>query len=165
MSVRALGRLVGVLILVVGCDRHERQARSAPPPPPPPVTCSEYPGDKQDIVSCRSYVNEQAAEVFARSKQVAATTAISQGFSHIQWLSAETRVETALGNAPVECKAKWGGAECTGGVYEMPVGLISVTRFAFLTAADAQARLSDPLIPAERRPIDARATAASAQPH
>jgi hypothetical protein len=129
------------------------------------VACSEYPADKQDIVSCRSYSNQQGPEVFARSKEVAAATAISQGFSHIQWLSAETRLETALGNAPVECRAKWGGAECTGGMYEMPVGLISVTRFAFLSAADAQARLSDPLIPAERRPIDARATVASAQLH
>ena len=151
--------------MVSACHRGERYPRSGPPPaPPPPVACSEYPSDKQDIVSCRSYSNEQAGEVFARSKAVAATTAISQGFTHIQWLSAETRLETALGNAPVECKRTWGGAECTGGVYETPVGLISVTRFAFLSAADAQARMSDPLIPAERRPIDARSTAASAPP-
>jgi len=38
---------------------------------------------------------------------------------------------------------------------DMPVGFLAVTRFAILSASDAAARSSDPLVPAERRPLDA----------
>jgi hypothetical protein len=39
----------------------------------------------------------------------------------------------------------------------MTTGLLAVTRFMLLTPDEAAARATDPLIPAERRPIDARA--------
>lgn len=93
--------------------------------------------------------------------QLAAVSAIAQQFSHIQWLSVDTHVETAIENMPVDCSPQWGGIRCTGGNYQVPVGFVTVTRFAFLSAEEARARSSDPLIPAERRPLDARSIVAS----
>ncbi len=161
-----LGRVAFILVLASGCSGAVPPRRAAPAQgPPPPVQCTDYPADRQDIVSCRSLSSAQGGEVWARSKEVAATSAISLGFSHIQWLSAETRVELAQGNSPIECKRTWGGAECSGGPYEVPVGFLTVTRFALLSLDEARTRLADPLIPAERRPVDARSiAAASPQP-
>jgi hypothetical protein len=127
--------------------------------PPPPVACSDYPAERLDVVSCRYLYKEQLGEVWARSRQLAAPSAVSLGASHIQWLSLETHVETVRANSLVDCTRTWLGAECTGTPYETPVGLISVTRFALLSPEEAAARLSDPLIPVERRPIDARSIA------
>lgn len=158
--IRGSGWVISVLVCISGCDRPSR-VRPIEPPPPQPVLCAEYPSDRQDVVSCRSVSSAQGNEVWARSTELAAATAIAQQFSHIQWLSVETRVETAVQSSPVDCTRHWGGIQCTGGNYEVPVGFVSVTRFAFLLPAEAQARLSDPLIPAERRPIDARAVVSS----
>jgi len=125
-------------------------------PTPPPVQCVDYPTDRQDVVSCRYSSQAQVNEVWARSTQLAAVSAISAGATHVQWLSAETNVETARGDSPVECKRVWGGISCDGGPFEVPVGFVATTRFAILSAAEATARSSDPLIPSERRPLDAR---------
>ena len=150
---------LAALVFAAGCaDSPPPPPASAPPPPPPPtapVHCVDYPSAQQDVVSCRYTSPAQINEVWARSTQLAATSAISLGATHIQWLSAETNVETVRGNSPVECKPTWGAFTCDGGPYEMPVGYIAVTRFAILSAADATARSNDPLVPPERRPLDA----------
>lgn len=127
-----------------------------------PVVCTEYPAERLDTVACRYDSQAQIPEVWRRSSALAATSAVTLGFSHIQWLSAETHVETARVDAPVDCHAGgWGHVECTGGPAEVPVNLLALTRFTFLTPAEAQARAVDPLIPAERRPIDARSSASA----
>jgi hypothetical protein len=151
--------VVATVAFVAGCDSPP-PPRGAPPAPPP-VLCAEYPADRQDVVSCRYVYQEQTGEVWARSTQLAATSAISLGATHIQWLSVETRVDTVPVNSQVECTRTWGGLKCNGGPSEMPVGFIAVTRFALLSAAEAAARSSDPLVPAERRPMDARSIAAA----
>jgi hypothetical protein len=125
--------------------------------------CAEYPSDRQDVVSCRSTSSVQANEVWARSTQLAAASAISQQFSYIQWLSVDTQVEMATVDTSIDCTRNWGGYRCTGGDNQVPVGFISVTRFAFLSPEEARVRSSDPLIPAERRPIDARSVVASSR--
>lgn len=79
------------------------------------MQCTDYPSPGQDVVSCRYASQSQVNEVWARSTQLAATSAISLGATHIQWLSAETSVETVHGNSPVECKANWGAFTCDGG--------------------------------------------------
>jgi hypothetical protein len=124
------------------------------------VLCKDYPSERQDVVSCRYASQAQVNEVWARSAQLAAVTAISLGATHIQWLSVETRVDTVQDSVPVVCKGGYGGVTCEGGPYELPVGFVAVTRFALLSAAEASARSSDPLIPAERRPLDAHRIAA-----
>jgi hypothetical protein len=43
---------------------------------------------------------------------------------------------------------------------DQTVAWLMTTRFIFLSASDASARANDPLIPRERRPIDARQRAA-----
>jgi hypothetical protein len=129
------------------------------------VQCTDYPSERQDVVSCRYASPAQINEVWARSTQLAATSAISLGATHIQWLSAETNVETVRENSPVVCKPTWGAlATCECGPYEMPVGYIAQTRFALLSAAEAAARSSDPLVPAERRPLDAHRIAQPGAP-
>ena len=157
---RGLASVLGVLVFVMtGCDRPVPVPQG--PPAPPPVRCAEYPAERQDVVSCRYVAQSQVGEVWARSTQLAATSAISLGATHIQWLSAETRVDTVHGNSPVECQRNWGGIKCDGGPYELAVGFIAVTRFALLSAEEAAARSRDPLIPQERRPIDAHSIAAT----
>jgi len=160
MFYRMRGWLVGALLFSAGCSQAVPPPGAAPQAPPP-VQCAEYPAERQDVVSCRYASQSQVNEVWARSTQLAATSAISLGASHIQLLSVETSVDTVHGNAPVECSRTWGGIKCDGGPYEMPVGFIAVTRFALLSAAEAEARSSDPLVPATRRPIDARSIAAA----
>jgi hypothetical protein len=160
MLSRGLRVVVGLVSLLMGCGGPVETPRAAPHPPPP-AACAEYPAQHEDVVSCRYVSQTQAGEVWARSKQLAATSAVSLGASHIQWLSAETQVDTVRANSSVECTPAWGKIQCSGGPYEMPVGLITVTRFALLTAEEAAARSSDPLIPAERRPMEARAIAAA----
>ena len=153
---REFGSALNALLFAVGCSASPPPP-SAPSPPPrlPPAACIDYPSERQDVVSCRYASPAQANEVWARSTQLAATSAIALGATHIQWLSAQTSVESVQGRAPVECKPTWGAWTCDGGAYEMPVGYIAVTRFGFLSAAEAAARASDPLVPTERQPIDA----------
>jgi len=149
---------------MVGCGTPAPVYSSAPVRLPP-VVCSDYPAERQDTVACRYASQAQIPEVWAHSTSLAATSAVSLGFSHIQWLSADTQVETTRVDAPVDCEHRFGGSiECTGGPAEVPVGLLALTRFTFLTPEEARTRAQDPLIPAERRPIDARASA-SASPH
>lgn len=155
------------LLLAASCTREIPPPSTAPlaapaPPPLPPVACAEYPSERQDTVSCRYVSQAQANEVWARSTQLAATSAISLGASHIQWLSAETSLDMVQGSSPVECKSNWGAFKapggaftCEGGHYEMPVGFVTVTHFVLLSEAEAEPRLRDPLIPPERRPIEA----------
>ena len=159
MDNRRFAWLLGVLACTA-CDRE--LPRSAATQSPPPVQCSEYPAERQDVVTCRYVYQFQMSEVWPRSTQLAATSALALGATHIQWLSLETHFETVQGRAPVECSRTWGGIKCDGGAYQMPIGYIAVTRFALLSAAEAAARSTDPLIPAERRPLDARAIASAA---
>lgn len=131
------------------------------PPPMPPVACAEYPADRQVTVTCRYFHEGQMDEVWRRSVQRASVIAISLGFSHVQWLGLEKRAETVrTAPTPVNCKQQWGGGfECKGGrSVEMPVAAIATTRFTLLSAEEAATR-SDPLVPVERRPVDARAQA------
>jgi len=159
--IRRLGCVVGAVVCIAGCEQSARPPTQIAPPPLQPVLCAEYPSDRQDVVSCRSTSNAQANEVWARSTQLAAVSAIAQQFNYIQWLSVDTHVETATENIPVDCSVHGVGViRCTGGDYQVPVGFVSITRFAFLNAEEARARSSDPLIPAERRPLDARAIVA-----
>src|SRR4051812_34796687 len=99
---------LAVLALAVGCADSPTPPPVSAPEPLQPVLCTDYPSAQQDVVSCRYASQEQGNEVWARSAQLAAISAISLGASHIQWLSLETRVDTVHGNNPVECKAKWG---------------------------------------------------------
>lgn len=158
---RELSWVVVTVACAAGCDRPP--APQSAPLAPQPVLCAEYPADRQDVVSCRYTSTAQTGEVWARSTQLAATSAIALGASHIQWLSVETRVDTVPVNSEVECKRTWGGLKCNGGPSEMPVGFIAVTQFALLSAAEAAARSIDPLIPPERRPMDAHSLAAAAR--
>ena len=155
-----LGAAILAATVVLGCGQPEL-ARSSAPEPPRPVVCTEYPAERIDTVACRYDSQAQVPEVWRRSSALAATSAIALGFSHIQWLSAETQVETARVNAPIDCRPDWGHIQCSGGPMNVPVNLLALTRFTFLTPAEAQARATDPLIPAERRPIDAHANAAA----
>jgi hypothetical protein len=112
-------------------------------------------------VSCRYSSPAQVNEVWARSTQLAAISAVAVGATHIQWISAATRVDTVRGNSPIDCRQSFGAITCYGGPYEAPVGYVVVTRFAILSASEAAARSTDPLVPADRRPVDARRIAAS----
>jgi hypothetical protein len=100
--------VVATVAFVAACDR----PAPAAPPAPPPVACDEYPADRQDVVSCRYANQEQTGEVWARSTQLAATSAISLGATHIQWLSVETRVDTMHVSSQVECTRTWDGLTC-----------------------------------------------------
>ncbi len=148
------------LLVVAGCGNGGAVPSSAPAPLRP-VVCTDYPAERSDTVACRYVSQAQIPEVWGRSTSLAATSAVSLGFSHIQWLSAETHVETARVDAPIDCRREWGGIQCVGGPADVPVGLLALTRFTFLTAEEARTRALDPLIPAERRPIDARASASA----
>lgn len=159
----ALASALAVLGLAVGCADSPTPPPVGPPRPPPPVSCIDYPSAGQDVVSCRYASQAQGNEVWARSSQLAAISAISLGATHIQWLSLETSVDTVHGSDPIECKGRGGSITCDGGPYDMAVGLISVTRFALLSAAEAAARSSDPAVPAERRPLDAHRLAAGSR--
>ena len=160
---RELGWVVAAIGFVVGCDSPATPGAAAPTPTPAQVLCAEYPAERQDVVSCRYASPAQGREVWVRSTQLAATSAISLGATHIQWLSGDTTLDSVHWDAPIECQRNaWGTTiNCTGGPTERVVGFITVTRFALLSAAEAAARSSDPLVPAERRPIDARAVAAA----
>jgi len=150
--------VLGVVVIAAGCSHPSAQTGK---PVSTPVLCAEYPSERQDVVSCRYGSQAQVNEVWARSTELAATSALSLGATHIQWLSAETSIDTVRRNDPVECHAHWGGVTCDGGATDVPVGLIAVTRFALLTAAEAAARSADPLVPVDRRPIDAHTLAAA----
>ncbi|MEO7034800.1 MAG: hypothetical protein ABI548_12905 [Polyangiaceae bacterium] len=156
----AFGIGLATLAVISGCGGPGAVPYSAPTPLPA-VVCSDAPAEKQDVVACRYASQAQISEVWARSTGLAATAAVSLGFSHIQWLSAETHVETARVDTPIDCRREVGGIQCVGGPGEVPVGLLAFTRFTFLTPDEARARSMDALIPAERRPIDARANASA----
>ena len=155
----SFGMALGGLSLVACAGREP--APSSAPAPLPPVVCTDSPAERQDTVACRYASQAQIPEVWSRSTTLAATSAVSLGFSHIQWLSAETHVETARVDAPVDCHPGFGSIQCVGGPQDVPVGLLALTRFTFLTPDEAHARALDPLIPPERRPIDARASASA----
>lgn len=131
----------------------------------PRVSCTEHPSERQVVVTCRYFDEQQMAEVWRRSVEHASVVAVSLGFSHVQWLALEKRTETVRSApTPVDCKRRgWENRiECTGGQsVAIPVAGIAATRFTFLHEDEAAVRSSDPLIPAERRPVDAREQAAS----
>jgi hypothetical protein len=105
-------------------------------------------------------------EVWQRSTQRASVVAVSLGYTHVQWLALDRRPETLRSTAPVECNRKWfsaGSFECSGGEpLDTTVSFLASSQFLFLGAEDAKARASDPLIPRERRPFDARERASGA---
>jgi hypothetical protein len=116
-------------------------------------------------VVCRFFHDAQLPEVWDRGVQRASLIAVSLGHSHVQWLSAERRADTATYTTPVDCNRNYFSASytCVGGnPFSVTVAWIMTTRFVFLSADEAAARINDPLIPPERRPIAARERAAAA---
>jgi hypothetical protein len=102
-------------------------------------------------------------DVWAQSVQRASVNAVSLGFTHIQWLAGERRPENARYTTPVECNRTnyfTASYECHGGgTYDVAVAMLAIGRFVYLSAEEAKQREADSLIPADRRPIDARKAA------
>jgi hypothetical protein len=156
MRVAVVGFVLGSL---AGCAASQTPEPGAVAPlPVQPVVCTEQPGAREATITCRYYADEQIREAWERSVSQASTIAVSLGCSHVQWLSSDRRRETAPSKAFTHC---WGGTvwrKCeTEEEPPQTTALLVVTRFVFLTADEAAARAADPLVPAERRPIDARA--------
>src|SRR5260221_14195406 len=159
----ACGWLVLASGLLAGCTPTAAPVASAPPPPPP-VACSDYAAEHGVAVVCRYHDESQMRDVWAIATKRASIAAVSLGFTHLQLLGIEKRAEMMSYPTPVDCQRTWsfwGGAfQCTGGEnYQVPVAWLATSRFFFLSAEDARARANDPLIPPDRRPIDARMVA------
>lgn len=154
-----------LVVALTACnDPPRRPARNAAPPALPAVACWAQPYPREVYVTCRYYAPAQMAEVWERSVKQASVLAVSQGFTHLQWVSLDQRPETAPGpKFPVRCRRSGWNIEfnCTGGdQLQLVVAFDAFTRFALLTTDEAAARANDPLIPRERHPLDARAAAA-----
>lgn len=125
----------------------------------PPVSCTDTPYGRQVVVTCRYYWEGQKLEAWEKALERGSVAALSVGLTHVQFLSVELRPETVRELRPLRCESKWGGyTECTGGnPIDRPVSWLAINQFALLTADEAAARSSDPLVPEERRPFDAHA--------
>ena len=156
---RSLSRLtLAVAFSAVAACAERSPPVSNGPPPPPPVVCFEYPSGRYVSITCRYFTEAQWSEVWQRSIVQGSRIAVAMGFTHIQWLSGDKRVEAVPESSPVECRGVFmAGVKCEGGeIYARPVALLATTQFAFLTAEEARARTSDPLVPRDRFPLDAR---------
>lgn len=149
----------------VGCHRDAATTTVARPRPPVPlatmpVVCSELPQGREVAVTCQYYFREQYQEAWDRSVERAAMVAVSLGLSHVQYLHSIGGVDAVPSRSAVECQRVWSWQtkyRCEGGETSYSYrSSYATTHFALLTADEAAARGNDPLVPPERRPIDAR---------
>ena len=149
--------LAALALLPAACAPSPGASAPRTPTAPPPVACTDAPSGHQVMVTCRYYQQGQAREVWEQVLDRASLAAIALGFSHVQFLSVELRPEMVRYPTPIECKRTLTGQECEGGqVLEVPASTLAINQFALLSAEEAASRAGDPLIPVERRPVDAR---------
>lgn len=150
--------LLGALaLLLAACASSSPAPAPKTPAAPPPVACTDAPNGRQVAVTCRYYQQGQAREVWEQVLDRASLAAIALGFTHVQFLSVELRPEMSRYAIPLECQKTWAGQVCNGGqVLEVPTSTLAINQFALLSAEEAARREGDPLIPVERRPVDAR---------
>lgn len=159
MTIRDAAATAALFLLSTACTPapSAQPATPAPPAAPPPVACTDAPSGRQVTVSCRYFRQDQTREVWDQVLDRASLAAIALGFTHVQFLSVALRPETMPYATRLSCRQTLGGQECEGGqTLQIPIATVAVNQLALLSAEEAAQRLADPLIPADRRPIDAR---------
>lgn len=160
MTIRNATATAALFLLSAACTPAPPPAKPATPAmpaAPPPVACTDAPSGRQVTVSCRYFRQDQTHEVWDQVLDRASLAAIALGFTHVQFLSVDLRPETMPYATTLSCRRTFTGQECDGGqTVQIPIATVAVNQLALLSTEEAAQRLADPLIPADRRPIDAR---------